>query len=137
MCSGPVTLLAPTNAAFDALDPTTVQQLLLPENSQRLQDLLLYHILPGLFLSDDLDDGPLDTLLTGQSVSAAIDPIIFNGRARVIDADIIACNGVIYTIDDVLVPGTYLIAHCSRILVRSPRYFSHIGFVFDCSSCFL
>lgn len=111
MCAGPFTLLAPTNEAFQALDPATFQQLLLPANRQRLQDLLLYHILPGLYLSADFNDGStLDTLLPGESVSVTINPIVFNGRAAVVQSDIIACNGVIDIIDDVLVPGTCLIS---------------------------
>jgi uncharacterized surface protein with fasciclin (FAS1) repeats len=106
MCSGPFTLLAPTNEAFDALDSATLEELLLPMNQDKLQDLLLYHIVPGFYLSEDFEDGSLDTLLEGQSVAVTIDPILFNGRATIVEDDIIACNGVIQAIDDVLVPGT-------------------------------
>ena len=105
MCSGPFTLLAPSNDAFDALDASTLDELLLPSNQGKLKDLLLYHIVPGLILSDDFEDGPIDTLLADQILSVSVDPIIFNGRAEIVEADIIACNGVIHAIDDVLVPG--------------------------------
>lgn len=105
MCSGPFTLLAPTNEAFEALDAATLDELLLPSNQDKLIDLLLYHIVPGLVLSDDFEDGTIDTLLDDQSISVSVDPILLNGRAEVVQADIIACNGVIHAIDDVLVPG--------------------------------
>jgi Fasciclin domain len=104
MCAGPLTLLAPDNAAFDALDPSTVQELLLPANKEKLQDLLLYTVLPGLHLSEDLEEGTYKTLLMNQTVAVTLDPIMFN-QAGVVEMDIIACNGAIYIIKDVLVPG--------------------------------
>lgn len=106
-CAGPFTLLAPTNAAFDSLDPNTIQELLLPANEKKLQDLLLYHIIPALYLSSDLKVGPLDTLLRGETVEVTLNPIMFNGRAGVVSSDNIACNGVIYVINDVLVPSKF------------------------------
>jgi uncharacterized surface protein with fasciclin (FAS1) repeats len=106
MCSGPFTLLASTNDAFESLDSATLDELLLPVNQDKLKDLLLYHIVPGLFLSEDFDDGSLQTLLGSQSISVAIDPIIFNGRAEIVEADVMACNGVVHAINDVLVPGS-------------------------------
>jgi len=105
LCAGPFTLLAPSNDAFDALDPAVVQELLLPENLEKLQDLLLYHIVPGLELPADLQVGSLDTLLIDQTVEVTLDPIMFNQRAGVVEDNIVACNGAIYIIDDVLVPG--------------------------------
>lgn len=105
LCAGPFTLLAPSNAAFDALDPEVVQELLLPENLEKLQDLLLYHIAPGFLPPDELQAGPLETLLVDQTVKVTLNPIMFNQRAAVVRDDI-ACNGALYTIDDVLVPGT-------------------------------
>jgi len=105
ICAGPFTILAPSNAAFDALDPEVVQELLLPENLEKLQDILLYHISPGFFPPDELQAGSLETLLVDQTVSVTLDPIMFNQRAGVVRDDI-ACNGALYTINDVLVPGT-------------------------------
>lgn len=104
-CSGPFTVLAPSNAAFEALDSSTISDLLLPSNMEKLQDLLLYHILPGLTLEDDFDDGTVETLLVGQTIDLTTDPLVFNGRADLVDGDNLACNGVIHVIGDVLVPG--------------------------------
>lgn len=105
-CPGPFTCLAPTNEAFDSLDSATLAELLLPDNKDKLQDLLLYHFIPGLYLAEDFEEQSLPTLLENESVAVTIDPILFNGRANIVEEDIIACNGVIQAIDDVLVPGT-------------------------------
>lgn len=107
VCPGPFTLLSPLNAAFDALDPALLQELLQPKNREKLQDLLLYHMVPGLELTQDLKAGPLDTLLVGQTVDVTLDPIMFN-QADVVEADILACNGALQIINDVLVPQTGL-----------------------------
>ena len=105
VCSGPFTLLAPSNSAFDAIDPEVIRELLHPSNSEKLQDLLLYHIVPGLYLPADLEAGYLETLLVDQSVEVELDPIIFNQKAGVVRDNIVACNGAIYILDDVLVPS--------------------------------
>lgn len=105
-CPGPFTCLAPTNEAFDSLDSATLAELLLPENEDKLQDLLLYHFIPGLYLAEDFEDESLETLLENESVAVTTDPVTFNARAIIVEEDILACNGVIQAIDDVLVPGT-------------------------------
>jgi uncharacterized surface protein with fasciclin (FAS1) repeats len=97
-CPGPFTCLAPTNDAFDALDPAVVDELL-------LRDLLLYHLIPDLILSEDFEDGSLATLLSGQTVGVEIDPIMFNGDVSIVEDDILACNGVIHALEAVLLPG--------------------------------
>ena len=51
---GPLTLLAPSDAAFDALPPEIKVRLLAPENRGHLTDLLLYHALPGLYPTERL-----------------------------------------------------------------------------------
>ena len=105
LCAGPFTCLAPTNAAFDALDPALVEALLDPANVDILRDVLLYHLVPDLYLSDDFEDGSLLTLLEGQSIDVTTTPIIFNGDVELIEPDILACNGVIHVLDNVLLPG--------------------------------
>lgn len=105
LCAGPFTFLAPTNAAFDALDPELVEGLLDPSNVDILRDVLLYHIVPDLFLSDDFEDGSLLTLLDGQTIDVTTTPVIFNGEVGIVEPDILACNGVIQILDNVLLPG--------------------------------
>lgn len=103
LCAGPFTVLAPTNDAFDALDPALVEELLLPENQELLQELLLYHILPGFQPVSDLIAGPTETLLYDFTVNVGLNPVMFND-ASVVMPDIMACNGIIHTIDDILTP---------------------------------
>ena len=111
---GPFTLFAPTNDAFDKLPPGTLDDLLLPANKKTLQDILLYHVVPGNIVSSELSSksASLPTLLNGQSITVEKvgKRIYANGHkrkgAKVIDVDIIASNGVIHVIDKVLLPGT-------------------------------
>jgi transforming growth factor-beta-induced protein len=105
LCAGPFTILAPTNDAFDELDPALVEDLLRPENQDLLQEVLLYHILPGYQPSDSFAAGPTETLLFDSDVEVDIKPTLMFNNANVVEADIEACNGVIHTIDDVLSPN--------------------------------
>jgi len=99
--SGPFTLLAPSNAAFDE-NPDLLKTLFNPRNVDALQELLSYHIVPGFFLTEDLVPGPLQTLL-GEEVDVTLNPLVFN-QAGVSESDILACNGVVHLIDDLLTP---------------------------------
>src|SRR4030095_14816867 len=47
--TGPFTVFAPTNAAFDKLPKTIVEMLLKPEHVDRLTSVLTYHVVPGRF----------------------------------------------------------------------------------------
>jgi len=99
--SGPFTLLAPSNAAFNK-NPDLLKTLFNPRNVDALQELFLYHIVPGFFLTEDLVPGPLQTLL-GEEVDVTLNPLVFD-QAGVSESDILACNGVLHVIDEVLVP---------------------------------
>lgn len=103
LCPGPFTALLPTNAAFDAVDPVFLEFLLRPENQEALEDVLLYHILPGAIRTNELQSGTLETLLPGEVITVENFPVMFNDAA-VETADIEACNGIIDTIDSVLLP---------------------------------
>jgi transforming growth factor-beta-induced protein len=105
-CAGPFTVLAPSNTAFEGIDDDTMDELLRPENKEKLQNILLYHVVPGLKLSAALTEGSLDTLLEGQDLDVTLSPITFNLRSEVTEADIVACNGNLIVLSDVLVPGT-------------------------------
>jgi transforming growth factor-beta-induced protein len=104
-CVGPLTVLAPNNAAFAGIEVDTMNQLMLPANKEKLQNILLYHVIPGLKLSAALTEGPLNTLLKGQDVDVTLSPITFNLRSEVVEVDIVACNGNLIIVDEVLVPG--------------------------------
>jgi len=102
---GPLTVFAPTDAAFAALPAGTVESLLLPENKHQLADILKLHVIAGSAVTSDQ--------LAGQQISAetlngtvAIDGtsgVTVNG-ANVVAADVTASNGVIHVIDKVLLP---------------------------------
>ncbi|BAY89362.1 MULTISPECIES: fasciclin domain-containing protein [unclassified Tolypothrix] len=104
--AGPYTVFAPTDQAFAALPPGTLQQLQQPENRETLIKLLRYHVLPGQLTSSQLSTGQVKTIEddpVNVQVDAANNQIAVNG-ARVIQANVQASNGVIHAINQVLIP---------------------------------
>ena len=102
--NGPFTVFAPTDEAFDALPDGVLGCLL--DNPTTLSDVLLYHVASGTALSTDLSDGQkVPTLLDGAEVTVRINDkgVSING-ASVAVPDVVASNGVIHVIDEVLVP---------------------------------
>ncbi|RMF65824.1 MAG: fasciclin domain-containing protein [Cyanobacteria bacterium J069] len=102
--SGPFTVFAPTDEAFAALPPETLEALLRPENQATLQQILAYHVVSGSVTSDAIEPGDVATV-EGNSVAIAQDgDTVTVSGARVVEADIVATNGVIHAIDQVLIP---------------------------------
>ncbi|EJK76797.1 hypothetical protein THAOC_01422, partial [Thalassiosira oceanica] len=103
--TGPFTVFAPTDEAFGKLPQETVQYLRDPANSDQLMNLLLYHVVPATnAVSFTLQDGPLETL-SGSELTVQTDSSgITINDARVVDPDVIASNGIIHVIDQVLIP---------------------------------
>jgi len=102
--TGPFTVFAPTDEAFEALPPEAIEALLLPENKEALIELLTYHVVPGVFLSSDLETGEVVTV-EGSTVAIEIGDTITVNSAQIIDTDVVASNGVIHTIDRVIIPS--------------------------------
>jgi uncharacterized surface protein with fasciclin (FAS1) repeats len=104
---GPFTVFAPTDAAFAALPPGTVENLLKPENKDQLVAVLTYHVVPGKVMSADIAGKKLEArTVQGQSVLIdATSGVIVDG-ANVVAADVEASNGVIHVIDKVILPGS-------------------------------
>ncbi|WP_080238597.1 fasciclin domain-containing protein [Spirosoma rigui] len=106
--SGPFTVFAPTNAAFSVMSESELRELLLPSSKNRLIQLLAYHVVKGRLTSDQLKDGQNLTNLTGQILVVHKQEnmiTIEDGRgvvADVIQANIRATNGVVYSINKVL-----------------------------------
>lgn len=100
---GPFTVFAPTDDAFAALPPGTLDALLRPENRDLLTDVLTYHVAPGAIASDELESGGLPTLNGGLAVRVDPDRVVVN-NASVIQPDVPASNGVIHAINRVLLP---------------------------------
>lgn len=102
---GPYTVFAPTNAAFEALPPGQLDDLLLPANKQQLADILSYHVAEGEVLSSDLTDGQKIPTLQGEDLEITVDggSVLVNGVA-VESADVQTGNGVVHVIGEVLIP---------------------------------
>ena len=114
---GPFTVFAPTNAAFAALPPGTVDTLLKPENKGMLTGILTYHVVAGKMdaaaLTKAVMDGKgkamLKTVAGGSLTAMAANGGVTvtdekGGTAKVTIADVYQSNGVIHVVDKVLLP---------------------------------
>lgn len=103
--AGPFTVFAPTNAAFDKLPAGTVDNLLKPEKKADLQDILQYHVSVGVYKEDQLMDGQSLGQVNGSNINIQKKDgkIMVNGKAHVVAA-VPASNGIVYVIDEVLLP---------------------------------
>ena len=114
---GPFTVFAPTNAAFDKLPAGTVDNLLKPENLEKLKSVLTYHVVAGKFEAAAVIDAINQnkgkfTVTTVQG--GKIDLSLKDGNVVLTDAngktstvamaDVAASNGVIHAIDTVVMP---------------------------------
>ena len=105
---GPYTVFAPTNAAFSELPDNELNELLLPSSKSRLVQFLAYHVVKGRLTSDQLKDGQNLTNLTGQVLvvhKQGNTITVEDGRgtvADVVQGDIRATNGVVYSVSRVL-----------------------------------
>lgn len=115
--SGPFTVFAPTNEAFDKLPAGTVDKLLMPENKAMLSSVLTYHVVPG-----KLDSKEIASLIKagkGKAELATVqggkiwlwmkgDKLMIKdekgGMATVTIKDVYQSNGVIHVIDTVVMP---------------------------------
>ncbi len=101
---GPFTVFAPTDAAFAALPAGTVEELLKPENKDKLTGILTYHVLPGKVMSTDLSEGLKAKTVQGSEVTVTLEGGAKVDGATISKADIEASNGVIHVIDAVIMP---------------------------------
>ncbi len=103
---GPYTVFAPTDEAFKKLPKGTVENLLKPENKEKLAGILAYHVMEGKVMAADVktmkadtaNGAQLDVKVTGSKVTV--------NDAKIVKADVTASNGVIHVIDTVLMPPT-------------------------------
>jgi len=100
--SGPFTVFAPTDEAFAKLPKGTVEELLKPENKQKLISILTYHVVPGKILLSAMSPDTVEGRPLAISTSGGF---VVNG-VKVVAPDIAASNGVIHVIDSVLIPPT-------------------------------
>jgi uncharacterized surface protein with fasciclin (FAS1) repeats len=102
--TGPFTVFAPTDEAFAKLPKGTVENLLKPENKEKLVAVLTYHVVPGKVMASDVKTMKAKTV-NGQEldVKAWDGKVTVNG-AKVVKNDVAASNGVIHVIDTVVLP---------------------------------
>ena len=101
---GPFTVFAPTNEAFEKLPAGTVEELLKPENKEKLASILTYHVVAGKVMSKDLSNGQKAKTVNGQEVTVTIGDGVKIDTATVTTPDLEASNGVIHVIDSVIMP---------------------------------
>lgn len=102
---GIYTVFAPTNAAFDALPPGTVDTLLKPENKGDLQKIIQHHAAVPIVNTKDMKDGQTMGMADGTKVTlhVAADGSVMVDDAHVV-ASVQAVNGVVHIVDKVLLP---------------------------------
>ena len=119
---GPFTVFAPSNSAFQKLDPDVLNNII--ATPSLLTSLLQYHVVSGDVESGDLSNGPVQTLLSGQTIDVNVSGgvVTLNGSSMVTEADIDASNGVIHIIDEVLIPEDFYAQTLAMIVSSSPDH---------------
>jgi transforming growth factor-beta-induced protein len=108
--AGPFTVFAPTDDAFAKLPAGTVEDLLKPENKDKLVQILTYHVVSGKVMAADaakLTSAETVAMLP-ITIKAEMDKVMIN-NATVVLADVVASNGVIHVIDTVLLPPSDIV----------------------------
>ncbi len=104
--AGPFTVFAPVDEAFDKLPAGTLDNLLKPENKNKLRDILEYHVYVGKIREDQISDGMTLNQVNLKNITlnkTADGKITVNGTAQVIGS-VEASNGIVYVVDTVLLP---------------------------------
>lgn len=133
-----LTLFAPNNQAFDNLDPDFLNSLLTDDGFfVHLVQLLLYHVAFGDLMAEDLFNGrQILTLSLGELLVVFVDSgdILLNTTAvleqipgatpaRILTRDIVATNGVVHEMEDLLLPD-FAFTDLIDVLESSPARFS-------------
>ncbi len=102
---GPFTVFAPTDDAFAKLPSGALDDLLKPENKEKLKAVLLYHVVAGKVPAAKVMKMKSAKTVNGQEVTISTSggKVMVND-ATVVKADVMASNGVIHVIDTVLMP---------------------------------
>jgi|SRR5664280_808285 len=102
---GPFTVFAPTDDAFAKLPSGALDDLLKPENKEKLKAVLLYHVVAGKVPAAKVMKMKSANTVNGQEVTISTSggKVMVN-EATVVKADVMASNGVIHVIDTVLMP---------------------------------
>jgi uncharacterized surface protein with fasciclin (FAS1) repeats len=116
--TGPFTVFAPDNAAFEKIPAATREGLMAPAGKAALTKILTYHVVPGRLTAADLaaqaqaNGGKVElTTVQGETLTANVNPDgsvtltdAKGGTSRVTQADVMQSNGVVHVIDTVVMP---------------------------------
>lgn len=109
--TGPFTVFAPTDAAFNKLPGGTLNTLLQPDMQPMLAKILTYHVVAGRLMASDLKDGQTLTTVEGEplKVSRKGNTVMLTdvkgGTATVTIPNVVSSNGVTHVVDSVLMPA--------------------------------
>lgn len=101
--AGSFTVFAPTNEAFQELFATLGVNGIADLTKEQLTPILLYHVVSGNVLSDELSTGNVSTLNGDIAVNVGA-TVTINGSSQVVLTDVQGSNGVVHVIDEVLLP---------------------------------
>jgi uncharacterized surface protein with fasciclin (FAS1) repeats len=103
---GPLTIFAPTDAAFKAVPQATLAQL--AGNRSALRRVLLYHVVKGNVTAARVVKLTSATTLAGPKINIHVrgGSVFLNGSTKVVKTDVLASNGTIHVINKVLLPPT-------------------------------
>ncbi len=101
----PITLFAPSNAAFDAVPADVLGRL--QNDPEVLSEVLAHHVVEGALTSADFVDGEL-VATDGAMLAVSVGDTITIGGATLTETDIVASNGVVHVIDAVVLPPDLL-----------------------------
>ena len=103
--AGPLMVFAPTNAAFEALPPGTVEDLLKPENKEKLASILKHHVTPGNYSKDFLKKFKKVGQADGNDATVEVKgDDVYVGGAKIIGS-VPAGNGIVHVVDKVILPS--------------------------------
>jgi len=102
---GPFTVFAPTDEAFAKLPAGVLEDLLKPENKDKLVAILTYHVVPGEVLASQVTKLKSAKTVNGQALTITTEGgAVMVDSAKVVRTDILCSNGVIHVIDSVMLP---------------------------------
>jgi len=102
--SGPFTVFAPNDLAFEKLEKGVLDNLLKPENKAKLADVLNYHVVSGKVHFKDLKDGEKLKTLNGKELHVHVkDGHVKIEGSAILSHDLASSNGVIHSLDTVMI----------------------------------
>lgn len=103
------TVFAPTNDAFAKIPSALLSYVFDTKNASILKSIIKYHIIAGTYLLKDLNDGQTLKTLRGETITIGKkdNVITINGKATVINEGIVSKNGIIYSLDTILIPSVF------------------------------